>query len=210
MQNKLFSRAIFSLIMLLLPNFVSADEAAIKAGEQKSMICTACHGIENSNNPEWPNLSQQSKKYIIEQLHAFRGGVRNNALMSSQAIGLSDEDINDLASYYNNVKSKRGALPADDSNIELGQKIYRGGIADRAVPACISCHGPNGLGIDRTGYPKISGQHSIYTLSRLKDYKEGYDGRDSVSKNYSIMSSISFKLSNLEMKALSEYLQGLY
>ena len=71
MQNKLFSRAIFSLIMLLLPNFVSADEAAIKAGEQKSMICTACHGIENSNNPEWPNLSQQSKKYIIEQLHAL-------------------------------------------------------------------------------------------------------------------------------------------
>ena len=125
-------------------------------------------------------------------------------------MGLSDEDINDLASYYNNVKSKRGALPADDSNIELGQKIYRGGIADRAVPACISCHGPNGLGIDRTGYPKISGQHSIYTLSRLKDYKEGYDDRDSVSKNYSIMSSISFKLSNLEMKALSEYLQGLY
>ena len=208
--NSIYKAIVVCLIALSLPVFVSADEEAIKSGEKKAMLCTACHGVENSNNPEWPNLSQQSKKYLVEQLHAFRDGIRNNALMSSQAMGLSDEDINDLASYYNNVKSKRGALPADDSNIELGQKIYRGGIADRAVPACISCHGPNGLGIDRTGYPKISGQHSIYTLSRLKDYKEGYDDRDSVSKNYSIMSSISFKLSNLEMKALSEYLQGLY
>tara|TARA_B100001173_G_scaffold199080_1_gene171612 strand:- start:115 stop:750 length:636 start_codon:yes stop_codon:yes gene_type:complete len=208
--NYIYKAIVVCLIALSLPVFVSADEEAIKSGEKKAMLCTACHGVENSNNPEWPNLSQQSKKYLVEQLHAFRDGVRNNALMSSQAMGLSDEDINDLASYYNNVKSKRGVLPADDSNIELGQKIYRGGITDRAVPACISCHGPNGLGIDRTGYPKISGQHSIYTLSRLKDYKEGYDDRDSVSKNYSIMSSISFKLSNLEMKALSEYLQGLY
>ena len=211
MRSNSISKAIAAYIIALsLPVFVSADEDAIKSGEKKAMLCTACHGIENSNNPEWPNLSQQSKKYLVEQLHAFRDGIRNNALMSSQATGLSDEDINDLASYYNNVKSKRGALPSDDSNIELGQKIYRGGIHDRAVPACISCHGPNGLGIDRTGYPKISGQHSIYTLSRLKNYKEGYDDRDSVSKNYSIMSSISFKLSNLEMKALSEYLQGLY
>ena len=210
LANTIYKAIVVCLIVFSLPVFVSADEEAIKSGEKKAMLCTACHGVENSNNPEWPNLSQQSKKYLVEQLHAFRDGIRNNALMSSQAMGLSDEDINDLASYYNNVKSKRGVLPADDSNIELGQKIYRGGITDRAVPACISCHGPNGLGIDRTGYPKISGQHSIYTLSRLKDYKEGYDDRDSVSKNYSIMSSISFKLSNLEMKALSEYLQGLY
>ena len=210
MQNKLFSRAIFSLIMLLLPNFVSADEAAIKAGEQKSMICTACHGIENSNNPEWPNSSQQSKKYIIEQLHAFRGGVRNNALMSSQAMGLSDQDIVDIASYYNSIPSKKGEIDSSAKNVELGQSIYRGGIYDRGVPACMSCHGPKGLGIDRTGYPKVSGQHSVYTLNRLKNYKEGYDDRNSVSKNYSIMSGISFKLSNLEMKALSEYLQGLY
>ena len=210
LANTIYKAIVVCLIVLSLPVFVSADEEAIKSGEKKAMLCTACHGVENSNNPEWPNLSQQSKKYLVEQLHAFRDGIRNNALMSSQAMGLSDEDINDLASYYNNVKSKRSALPADDSNIELGQKIYRGGISDRAVPACISCHGPNGLGIDRTGYPKISGQHSIYTLSRLKDYKEGYDDRDSVSKNYSIMSSISFRLSNLEMKALSEYLQGLY
>ena len=208
--NSIYKAIVVCLIALSLPVFVSADEEAIKSGEKKAMLCTACHGVENSNNPEWPNLSQQSKKYLVEQLHAFRDGIRNNALMSSQAMGLSDEDINDLASYYNNVKSKRGVLPADDSNIELGQKIYRGGIADRAVPACISCHGPNGLGIDRTGYPKISGQHSVYTLSRLKNYKEGYDERESMGKNYSIMSSISFKLSNLEMKALSEYLQGLY
>jgi cytochrome c553 len=211
MYNKPIRAAIFACMMFLFfPNFVGADEAAIKSGEKKAMVCTACHGIENSNNPEWPNLSQQSKKYLVEQLHAFRDGVRNNALMSSQAMGLTDEDIYDLASYYNNVKAKKGVLTADDSVVKLGQKIYRGGIEDRAVPACISCHGPKGLGIDRTGYPKISGQHAIYTLNRLKNYKEGYDDRNSMGKNYSMMSSISFRLSNSEMKALSEYLQGLY
>jgi len=107
-------------------------------------------------------------------------------------------------------RPKKGKIESSDENIELGQSIYRGGIYDRGVPACISCHGPKGLGIDRAGYPKLSGQHSVYTINRLKNYKEGYDDRNSVSKNYSIMSAISFKLSNLEMKALSEYLQGLY
>jgi len=211
MYYKPIGTALFACVVsLVLPNFVNASDDAVKSGEKKAMVCTACHGVENSNNPEWPNLSQQSKKYLVEQLHAFRDGIRNNALMSSQAIGLSDQDINDLASYYNSIKAKRGVLTADDATIELGQKIYRGGIDDRAVPACISCHGPKGLGIDKTGYPKISGQHSVYTLNRLKNYKEGYDDRESVGKNYSIMSSISFRLSNSEMKALSEYLQGLY
>ena len=98
MYNKPIRAAIFACIMFLFfPNFVGADEAAIKSGEKKAMVCTACHGIENSNNPEWPNLSQQSKKYLVEQLYAFRDGVRNNALMSSQAMGLTDEDIYDLA-----------------------------------------------------------------------------------------------------------------
>ena len=197
-------------LLFLLPNLVSADDAEIKSGEQKAMVCTACHGISKSNNPEWPNLSQQSKKYLIEQLHAFKDGVRKNALMNSQAMGLSDQDIIDLASYYNSVPAEKLNIEASEDVIALGQNIYRGGIQDRGVPACISCHGPKGLGIDRSGYPKISGQNSAYLLSRLKNYKEGYDNRNSMGANYSIMSGISFKLSNAEIKALSEYLQGLY
>ena len=211
MRYKFFSKAKYlCLAIITVPVLVFANEESIKSGEQKAMICTACHGVEKSVNPEWPNLSQQSKKYLVDQLHAFRDGIRKNALMSSQAMGLSDQDIQDLAAYYNSIPSEKGKLKADEEIITLGQQIYRGGIYDRGVPACISCHGPKGLGIDRTGYPKVSGQHSIYTLNRLKNYKDGYDLKDSVSKNYAIMSSISFRLSNLEMKALSEYLQGLY
>jgi cytochrome c553 len=174
------------------------------------MACTACHGVVNSNNPEWPNLSQQSTRYLIEQLHAFRDGTRKNALMSPQAMGLSDIDIIEISKYYNSIPAKRGKISASDNLVELGQSIYRGGIEDRGVPACISCHGPKGLGIDRTGYPKISGQHAKYLYQALEGYKEYYDTRDKRGKNFAIMSSISFKLSNKEMKALSEYLQGLY
>jgi cytochrome c553 len=195
---------------VISPNLVSADEAAIKSGEKKSMVCTACHGVVNSNNPEWPNLSQQSTRYLIEQLHAFRDGTRKNALMSPQAMGLSDIDIIEISKYYNSIPAKRGKISASDNLVELGQSIYRGGIEDRGVPACISCHGPKGLGIDRTGYPKISGQHAKYLYQALEGYKEYYDTRDKRGKNFAIMSSISFKLSNKEMKALSEYLQGLY
>ena len=212
MLYKSFYKALkICLILLLLPNFAFADAAAIKAGEGKAQICTACHGVDgNSNNPEWPNLSQQSKKYLIDQLHAFRDGIRKNALMNAQAMNLSNQDIIDLASYYNSLQGIKGKVQADEKTIRVGESIYRGGVSDRGIPACISCHGPKGLGIDRTGYPKISGQHSKYILSRLKNYKEGYDARDSISKNYSIMSGISFKLSNIEMEGLSEYLQGLY
>jgi len=211
MQIRPLGKAIYLyLVLVFLPNFVSADEASIEAGKQKAMVCSSCHGLINSNNPEWPNLSQQSKKYLVEQLRAFRDGVRKNALMSPMAMGLSDQDIIDLASYYNSIPSKKGKIQASDKVIKLGQDIYRGGIEKRDIPACISCHGPKGLGIDRAGYPKISGQHSVYIFNRLKSYKDGYDDRNSISKNFSIMSTISFKLSNLEMKAISEYLQGLY
>ena len=130
--------------------------------------------------------------------------------MSPQAMGLTDQDIVEIAKYYNSVPAKKGKITAADNVIELGQSIYRGGIADRGVPACMSCHGPNGLGVDRSGYPKISGQHAKYLYHVLEEYKEDYDEREERGKNFSIMSTISFKLSNKEMKALSEYLQGLY
>lgn len=211
MHNKLFSKA-FSLflVLLLVPSYLTADDNLIKSGEQKAMVCTACHGVQNSANPEWPNLSQQSTRYLVEQLHAFRDGTRKNALMSSQAMNLTDQDILEIAKYYNSIPAKKGKITAEDNIVTLGQTIYRGGIKDRDIPACISCHGPKGLGIDRTGYPKVSGQHAIYLEHRLQEYKEGYDDRDTIGKSFSIMSSISFKLSNKEMKALSEYLQGLY
>lgn len=214
MLNKpLFKVHKICLFLLLLPTLALADHhgGPIKAGKEKAQICIACHGVGgNSNNPEWPNLSQQSKRYLIDQLHMFRDGIRKNALMNAQAMNLSDQDIIDLASYYNSLQGKKGKVQAGEKIIRLGESIYRGGILDRGIPACISCHGPKGLGIDRTGYPKISGQHSAYLLNRLKNYKEGYDDKHLISKNYSIMSSISFKLSNIEMKGLSEYLQGLY
>ena len=198
------------LISLFFSNYILADEASIKAGESKALACKACHGVEKSNNPEWPNLSQQSKKYLIEQLHQFRDGIRKNALMGPQAMGLSDQDIIDLSNYYNNIQAIKGKISASNDTIELGQEIYRAGIEEREIPACISCHGPQGLGISRTGYPKISGQHAPYLKGRLEKYKEDYDNRESYGKNFSIMSAISFKLSSKEMKALAEYLQGLY
>ena len=141
-------------------------------------------------------MSQQSKKYLIEQLHLFRDGIRKNALMSPQAMGLSDQDIIDLSNYYNSIEATKGKVSASDEIIKLGQEIYRAGIEDREIPACISCHGPQGLGIDRTGYPKISGQHAAYLEHRLEEYKEDYDNRESYGKNLSIISVISFKLSN--------------
>ena len=78
MQNNFFLKIKFSypILFAVIINSAFADQDSIKAGEQKAMLCTACHGVEKSVNPEWPNLSQQSKKYLVDQLHAFRDGKR--------------------------------------------------------------------------------------------------------------------------------------
>ena len=200
--------------MLLATSPVGAQslvDGDAEAGKAKSITCAACHGAEgNSANPLWPNLAGQNAKYLVDQLWAFKGRdgnppKRQNALMSSQAIGLTEEDINDLAVYYESLPAAAQAV-ADPSSVDRAQALYRGGNATDGVPACIACHGPTGRGNPAAGYPALNGQHAAYTAKTLADYASEARMSDGPTE---VMRTISQRLSQEDMQALASYLQGL-
>ena len=184
----------------------SLVDGSADAGKGKALTCTACHGAAgNSANPLWPNIAGQHAKYVETQLHAFKSGERVNALMSSQAMMLSDEDMANLAVYFESLAGAVQAV-ADPALLARGESLYRGGNGDKGVPACIGCHGPTGRGNAAAVYPSLQGQHAAYTAKQLQDYASGE--RKTGGKTQ-IMQTISARLSAEDIKALSSYLQGL-
>ena len=195
--------------VLLAPVAATADslvEGAAEAGKARSLTCTACHGQEgNSVNPLWPNIAGQNAPYTVETLQAFKDGKRNNPLMSSQAMLLSDEDMRNLAVYYESLPAAVSAV-ADPGSVARAEALYRGGNEDAGIPACLACHGPTGRGNPAAAYPALNGQHAAYTAKQLRDYASG--DRKSVDKTR-VMNEISARLSEEDIVALASYLQGL-
>lgn len=190
-------------LMLSLNTFAAGD---VDQGKIKSATCAACHGADgNSSIPMNPNLAGQVPGYIAAQLKAFKSGERKNAIMAGQAAGLSDEDMADLDAYYASLPAKvtSNLTEQDKALAEEGEKIYRGGFAERGISACMSCHGPSGHGIPKN-YPRVSAQHKEYIEQQLLAYKKG----TRIGYN-NIMSDIAFGLSELQIKQLSAYMAGL-
>jgi cytochrome c553 len=121
-------------------------------GATKAAVCSACHGpAGNSSNPEWPRLAGQNAVYIAQQLRLFRSGVRANPVMQPLAASLSDQDISDLAVYFE-AQTPQG-LEADPSYWQSGEQLYLRGDHAHDIPACVACHGPVGRGNLAAGYP---------------------------------------------------------
>ena len=184
----------------------SLVDGSAEAGKAKSITCTACHGPEgNSVNPLWPNNAGQAAPYIVAQLQAFKAGLRKDPLMAPQAMALSDEDMRDLAVYFESLPAAVQAV-AKPASVNRGEALYRGGDADKGVPACLACHGPTGRGNAAAAYPALQGQHASYTAKTLRDYASG--ARQSADKTQ-IMRDIASRLSNEDIEAVASYVQGL-
>lgn len=184
----------------------------VASGEAKAALCTACHGPNgNSVNPEWPRLAGQSAVYIAEQLKLFRSGARNNPIMKPLAATLSDQDINDLAVYYE-AQTPTG-LEADPSYWKDGKALYLNGDAGRGVPACVACHGPVGRGNLAAGYPALRAQQSVYVVKQLNDYASGarYTGAnpEQASRNGTMMLTLAKRLTPEEIRDVASYVQGM-
>ena len=163
MKKFLVFAAVFSLVSGMSQATAAGDAAAGKAA---SATCAGCHGPDgNSVNPEWPKLAGQGVPYLVKQLHNFKDGERKNATMAPMAMGLSDQDMENLAAYFSDQTMSQGA--ADKSLVELGEKIYRGGNAASGVAACIGCHGPTGAGNPAAKFPRLAGQHAKYVENQL-------------------------------------------
>ena len=165
-------------------------------------VCAACHGADgNSGTPANPKLAQQHPEYLIEQLQEFKSGKRNNAIMKGFATALSEDDMRNI-SYWVTAKKAKPGFAKDKELVALGERIYRGGIGERQVPACAGCHSPSGAGIP-SQYPRLAGQHAEYVAAQLTGFRDG------TRKNNLSMSQVVARLNDREIKALADYVAGL-
>lgn len=181
-------------------------EGNAEAGKAKSITCAACHGQDgNSVNPVWPSIAGQHPAYIVQQLQAFKNGTRADPLMLGQAMMLSEADMRNVAVYYAE-KTTATKVIADPSTLDHGERLYRGGNRQNQTPACIACHGPNGLGNPAAAYPSLKGQYATYIAKQLRDYANGARRSDGPTR---VMRDIASKLSEEDIVAVSSYVQGL-
>jgi cytochrome c553 len=179
----------------------------VAAGKAKSATCAACHGADgNSTTTLWPKLAGQHTSYIVQQIKNFQSKARQDPSMSPMAAPLSEQDMRNLAAYFESQTTKIGS--ASPQLLESGQTIYRGGNKETQLPACIGCHGPNGRGNPAAKFPSLTGQHADYTVKQLKDYKSG--ARKPEGLQAIMMSEIAAKMSIEEMEAVANYMQGLH
>jgi len=229
---KIINRCIPFIVILVLILFtprafsLTADP---EAGKDKATPCSMCHGEDgNSIEPEWPNLASQNKQYIINSIKAFQSGARGNcyschgqddndvelgwssttgqhivAVMKTQLMTLTNQDIENIAAYYNNQSTT--ALETDSTLANQGESLYTTGNKLTGVSACIGCHGPTGRANGDLGYPSLAGQHALYTENTLRNYASGE--RQTEANN--LMKTLSSSLSETEIRAVSAYIQAL-
>jgi cytochrome c553 len=188
------------------PLFAAESKAAFKPdlakGQATAATCMACHTADGTRGLSAnPILQGQHPEYLVKQLTEFKAGKRKNAIMQGFAATLSEEDMKNVAAFYASKPALQGVSKNKDT-VTLGEQIYRGGIMAKQVPACAGCHSPNGAGIPAQ-YPRLGSQHFEYTESQLTAFRSG------LRANSAQMMAISARLSDTELKAVSDYIAGL-
>ncbi|MFT3953445.1 MAG: c-type cytochrome [Piscinibacter sp.] len=192
---------------LAAPAVAAEGAAPAKADPAKGQatataVCGACHSFDGSRgSPANPILQGQHPEYLAKQLAEFKEGKRDNPIMKGFASALSEADMKNVAAFYAGKAAKPG-FAKNKATVALGEKIYRGGIAERKVPACSGCHGPSGAGIP-SQYPRLSGQHADYTEAQLLAFRGG------ARKNNAQMSGVAAGMTEADIKAVADYIAGL-
>ena len=202
--RNLTARAASALLIMLGAVSVHAAGDANKGAQSATQVCAACHGADgNSAIGMYPKLAAQHPEYISKQLDNFKSGERKNPIMAGIAAALSAEDMVNLGAYFGTQAAKGGTAKSNGAG-SLGEKIYRSGIPGSGVPACASCHGPAGAGIP-VQFPRLAGQHADYTAAQLKAFRAGERANDGAK----MMRMVASKLSDQDIAAVADYIQGL-
>ncbi len=204
MKNMLSVATAMSLWLVMIAPAQAAN-GNVAAGQAKAAVCAGCHGADGNGgaDPLWPKLAGQDPAYIAKQLADFKSGARKDPIMAGMAAPLSAADMKNIGAYYASLKPRPGAA-RDAQLAKQGEKVYRGGDAKMGVSACMSCHGPSGHGIPPR-FPKVSGQNAAYTRKQMLAFKSGSRANDGET-----MTRIAFRMSEQEIKAVSEYMAGLH
>lgn len=225
MNKKLLAVAIS--LAFAIASGISHAASNADAGKEKSAMCAGCHGADgNSAMPLFPKLAGQHPAYVAKQLQMFKDGTRNDPTMSPMAAGLAPKDMQDIAAFYAAETMSTNKLPdisADDEDekpdaatlkklqeqqkaqLAKGGDLYRNGDLERAVSACIACHGPHGEGNKPAGFPVLKGQHADYLIKTLTDFKTGKRANNPDD----IMHMIAKKMTDEEIKAVSYYVSTM-
>jgi cytochrome c553 len=180
----------------------AAFKADLAKGQQLAATCMACHTADGTRGaPANPIIAGQHPEYLVKQLQEFKSGKRKNAVMAGMVAALSEDDMRHLAAFYASKSAKTGFAKVK-ATVSQGEQIWRGGVLSKALPACAGCHGPNGAGMP-SQYPRIAGQHADYTEAQLLAFRSGARG------NNAQMTAIAAKMTDAEIKAVSDYAAGL-
>ncbi|KPC49355.1 c-type cytochrome [Amantichitinum ursilacus] len=198
--------ALFTALVMMSGSVFAAGPTKgdpAKGKEIVDKVCAACHGADgNSVVAANPRLAGQHPEYIYKQLTEFKTQKRKNAVMFGMASTLSDDDMHNVAAYFSQQKPKEGGA-SDKTLIATGEKIYRGGIAAKNLPACMACHGPAGSGMPAQ-FPRVAGQHSAYVIAQLNTFRTGE------RNNNQVMVDVAGRMSDQDIKAVAEYIQSLH
>ena len=203
---RLLLRAVAGMLVLISLQAHAGSDAA--AGQAKSAICAACHGVDgNSAVPNWPKLAGQHEQYLLRQSLLIKSGARQVPEMMGIVGGLSEQDLMDISAWF--ASQQRAGGVADEALVPIGERLYRAGNMETGVPACMACHGPAGEGNPLAGYPALAGQHAMYTAKMLRGFRDGvnYGEKDASSH---VMVGAAAKLTDEEIEAVASYLQGLH
>ncbi len=197
-----YSSTLLAAVSLLSISFTSWAGGNVEAGQEKSSTCQGCHGADgNSYGPEWPHLAGQHADYIVKQVQAFQDGKRSDPTMSAMVAGISKEDIDDIAAYF---ESKAITTQEDKGNAKIvsaGKTIYKGGNYYKGIPACAGCHSPLGAGNRPGSIPALAGQRVQYVIKTLKDFRSGTRNNDVNS----IMQNVAVNMSDNDINAVAAY-----
>jgi cytochrome c553 len=209
-----------TLLSLLLAGVISSAQAADPAkaapkGDAArgqaigSSVCGACHGVDgNSPTAANPKLAGQHPEYLFKQMMNFKAAEgqqpeRANPIMNGMIAPFDEAQMRDLAAYFA-AQKQTGEQAKNRETLQLGQKLYRGGDAAKGLPACAACHGPTGTGMPAQ-FPRISGQFAEYIEAQMKAFRDGSRANDPNK----MMRMVAEKMSDVEIKAVADYVAGL-
>ena len=201
MKSSYIGAILIGVSSLMSFALIAADS---EAGKAKSVLCAGCHGIDgNSPNGTWPILAGQHASYLVKQMKDFKSAERTDPIMQSMVAALSEADMQDIAAYF--ASQKANPVAFDKKLVEAGESIYRGGISEISVAACMACHSPGAGGNTLAVYPSLKGQHSEYLVSQMKKFKDATRANDPGS----MMRGISKRMSDEEMMAVAAYISAI-
>ena len=202
------NKVVMLLVGLLAGSGIANAGGDAAAGQSKTAVCAACHGADgNSAVAMYPKLAGQSEKYLLKQMEDIKSGARPVPVMTGQLDAMSEQDMADIAAYFASKSVQLGAANPEPELLKLGERLYRGGDAEKGIAACTACHSPTGVGNGPAGFPSLGGQHAEYIVTALKAIRTEDRSNDGESR---IMRDIAYRMNDKEIEAVANYVSGLH